>query len=242
MATLEQFGIVASNTVSPALSSERCALEHDAYAEQALEILGRVSDFVSTDLPSTLGSYTSKWHPSGFMVYQLGVSPGMGMLRLHVWPDSERKASEKGDTIHDHAWHVASLVLRGNYTDTIFDIEKEQGVSEEQRRSRGLLRLFDASYNPDASQELTTDGTCVRAKPLLKRIIKEAETHTIQPDIFHQPTISRSQAVATLVLNSFRVHEHGPFVLIDGPSEPIPEVRQSLSEEDLSITKQLFAG
>lgn len=242
MSSLEQFGILPSNTTSPALSGERCVLDNDAYSEEALAILGKVSDFVITEAASSLDTYVSRWHPSGFMVYQLGISPGLGMLRLHVWPNTERKGSEKGDTIHDHAWHVASLVLRGSYIDTIFDVDVEGSLSEYDRKARGLLRLFDASYNADASQELKTDGTCVRVTPSHERTIIETETHTIEPGIFHQPTIAREVSVATLVLNSFRVHENGPFVLIDGPPDPIPEVRNPLSEENINTTRQLLVG
>lgn len=242
MSSLEQFGIKPSHTTSPALAEERCGLGHAAYTERALRILQHASDFVVTELPGDLESFRSRWHPSGFMVYQLGTVVGLGMVRLHVWPNSERMISEKGDSVHDHAWHVASLVLRGSYSDTIYDLRREEVPSEEERIARGLLRVFDASYNPDASQVLTTDGTCVRILPVAQRIVRNQETHTIEPDVFHQPTLTSDQSVATLVLNSFRVHNNGPYVLIDGPPDAIPEVRQPLSEDDIAVTKQILAA
>ncbi len=241
MASLEQFGIARSHTTSPALADDRYELGHDAYTEKAFGILHSVSDFVATELPNNLNSFLSAWHPSGFMVYQLGTAEGLGMLRLHVWPDTDRKGSEKGDTIHDHAWHVASLVLKGTYQDTVFDVAQEAAASEHDRKHKGLLRLFDASYKPDASQELTTNGTCVRATPITERTILKGEEHSINPSVFHQPNISSDRSVVTLVLNSFRAYNSGPYVLIDGPSDPIPEVRQPLSDDDIYIASQLLA-
>ncbi len=240
MASLEQFGIIPSSTTSPALLEERYRFGHDVYTEQAFEVLHRVSDFTATEVPYTLDTFISRWHPSGFMIYQLGTVPGLGMLRLHVWPDTERKQEQKGDTIHDHAWHVVSLVLKGVYTDALFEVDKEDSISEEDRKIKGLLRLFEASYKPDTSQELSTGGTCVRAIPSAERIVHEGEVHAIEPSVFHQPTIATAEATVTLVLNSFRTHDYGPYVLIDGPAVPIPEIRQSLTEDDLAVTKQIL--
>lgn len=113
MTAFEQFNIAPPNTISPALVSEWCRLNHDDFSEEAFHVLNGVADYVVTELPQRLDDFLGTWHPSGFMIYQLGTHPELGMLRLHVWPEGERVVGEKGDTIHDHAWYIASVALRG---------------------------------------------------------------------------------------------------------------------------------
>lgn len=240
MTAFEQFNVIPPNTISPALAPERCTLNHDDFSAEAFQVLNGVADYVATELPQRLDEFLGRWHPSGFMIFQLGTHPELGMLRLHVWPEAQRQVGEKGDTIHDHAWHIASVALRGTYRDTIFDASPQDATTERERKERGLLAKFEAQYAPGAPQALIDSGERVLAEPVAHREIPEGETHTIEPDVFHQPTIAYENSAVTLVLSSFRVHNGGPFVLFDGPPNTIQEDRQYVTDDDLEITRGLL--
>lgn len=242
MTSLEQFGIIEPVTSSPALHAETCEMGHDEYIERTSKLLEELGEVVTGTVVPQLENFSGVWHPSGFVVFQLGVHPDFGQLRLHVWPESLRKLGDIGDTIHDHSWHVSSLVLKGVYSDDITDLESVTVDSEEKRRQEGLLHVFEARYSEkDQSIVLATDGDCVRITSRQERHVPEGDTHAIEPRIFHQPTIPSTIGTATLVLNSFRAVEHGPYVLMDVPNEQQPpRGRQPATSEDINSIKQLF--
>lgn len=240
MTAFEQFNVVPPNTISPALAPERCTLNHDDFSAEAFRVLSGVADYVTTELPQRLDEFLGRWHPSGFMIYQLGTHPELGMLRLHAWPETKREVGDIGDTIHDHAWHIASVALRGTYRDTIFDVLPQDESTEQERIESGLLAKLEAQYIPCAPQVLVDTGERVLASPVRHREIAEGETHTIWPDVFHQPTIPYGSSAATLVMSSFRVHDGGPFVLFNGPPEVIRGTRQGLSSDDLEATRDIL--
>ena len=240
MSRLIEAGIFPPNALSPALSNETIELSHSEYTLIAGELLLRLSEIVIDEAIPILENYHGKWHPSGFQIYNLGVCPDLGFLRLHVWPADIRKALDKGDTIHDHSWHVASTVLEGQYKDKIYDLQSH-GIVAEKDRQAGSLRVFKAGYNPDGSQVLETDGSVVDASPVQKRTINKGEFHFIEPGVFHKPEIPISESCVTLVINSFRVYPEGPYVLIDDSTEPISEVRQVVSTNEIDLTKELLS-
>lgn len=199
-------------------------MSHQDYADRAyaeLQIIQEATEEVITDLDQ----YPARWHPTGFMVYQLGIKPDLGMLRLHIWPAADRKTGSSGDTIHDHAWHVASLVLRGVYHDEIYEVEP---ADEQPDNNEEVYRVLDTNYGAVQQNPLLGNGRQVRITATTDRRIAESEFHSIEPGIFHKPIIPIEQAVATLVFLSFRTQEEGPFVLTsaqhDFPDEKRPEV------------------
>lgn len=242
MTPLEQFGIIEPKTSSPALLAETCELDHQNYIERTSELLPKLGEVVIDSVVPNLDNFSGAWHPSGFVVFQLGIHPSFGQLRLHVWPDHLRKIGDIGDTIHDHSWHVSSLILKGTYSDDILDLEPVLVGSEEERRQQGLLHVFEALYSAeDKSIVLATSGECVRITHKQERHVPEGNMHAIEPRIFHQPTIPKTTGAATLVLNSFRAVENGPYVLMDSPNElQPPRSRQPATQQDVDFIKRLF--
>lgn len=126
------------------------------------------------------------------------------------------------------------------YSDIIFDVTYQDASSEEDRKEKGLLTKFEVDYTPGAPQALVDSGETVLVSPSQMRQIPEGSTHTIDTGVFHQPTIPEGFSAATLVLSSFRVHEGGPFVLLDGPPDTIKETRKSVSSDDKKLVHFLL--
>ncbi len=177
MTPLEQFGIIEPETSSPALHTETCELGHQEYIERTAELLPKLGEVVMDTVVPRLENFSGAWHPSGFVVFQLGIHPNFGQLRLHAWPNHLRKLGDIGDTIHDHSWHISSLVLNGTYSDNIIELEPVNVNSEEDRRQQDLLRVFEAQYSEDKSIVLATNGDCVRIAHMQERDISEGNTH-----------------------------------------------------------------
>ncbi len=243
MTTLEQFQGRPEIDVAHVLSVEPSALSPHEFSEKAFQTLGLLSAHVMEEIIPNLENRSGLWHPNGFMVFQLGTKPDLGTLRLHIWPKGLRQMNKRvnGDTIHDHAWHLASRILQGTYTDEIYDVsEVPFQISEEGRAQQGLFRLFRVKYDPESHESLATDGTLVSAVLREHRVALSDEHHFIEAGVFHKTTIPEDKFVATLVLNSPTVEKAGPRILIDGPAELISEPRKAIIKEELLFAKNQF--
>ena len=92
------------------------------------DLSGLIMELAVPNLPDLAG----RWHPSGFMVFPMGMHPQLGSLRLHIWPQELRNIKERGHgllyshkwglvrdgDIHNHAWDIISQVIKG-YSDNI---------------------------------------------------------------------------------------------------------------------------
>lgn len=203
--------------------------------------LRELSDAVVSDVIPTLEERPGKWHPvGGFMVYHLGVNTDGESLRLHIWPEGERKKSKVGPHIHNHAWQLSSLVLAGTYMDTIYGIEPAGIVDDEnERRDRGLLRAFSLGYLPDGTDAMLTDGTCFFVKPINNRVVDAGEIHNIKDGVYHLPKIPDDKTVATLVLDSPSLG-YNTTVFIDASANPIQEARHKITPSEARRAAKLL--
>lgn len=229
MASLQERGITSGDDANHTRVAEAEQLQANAFFDRAAELLEAVSDDVLADIVPNLEHYEGRWHPNGFMVFQLGVTPDGSSLRLHIWPRGERHGAEWGTTIHDHAWHLASRVLAGTYTDRLVNVDLTPSGDEVRA---GLLRVYQAGYGPDGQQGLVTDGRYAAVELSEPRVVPAGRMHTIEAGVYHSTTIGDDELAATLILDSPKVID-GPNVLMDAPSgEPIYATRPAISEAD----------
>lgn len=238
--TLEKFRIMPAQDAAHVLSVDSSALPPHRFSEKAFQTLDSLSAEVIGEVIPNLENYSGRWHPNGFMVFQLGTNTDLGTLRLHIWPNSFREMSEKAnaDTIHDHAWHLSSKILAGVYRDELYDVsEVSSQISEEERAQQGLLRVFRVNYDPNLPDSLVTDGTF--ARPILRehRNVSSGGHHFIEAGVFHKTTIPEDKLVATLVLNSPTIQKTGPRILINGPAEAFSTPRKAISREEVMAAK-----
>jgi hypothetical protein len=246
MKSLEQYGI-QSPAASASLQQGGNYLPVGEFFEQAHDLLGPVGDIVQADVIPSLEEHAGRWHPSGYMVYSLGVHRDLGSLRLHIWPQNMRR-SETRDVpglprdVHDHVLHIASVAVGGVYEDDIFKVERVgRDLTDEQVARDGLLRIFTFPDDDPSTGTLVTDGRFVRATPIEHRIVPKDDTHSIEAGTFHAPAISEDALAATLSFSSNRINLVGPHILAGGSAEPIPGRRKRVvtPEDAVAVKRQL---
>lgn len=259
MNTLTNYGIMpklengesTENALTSLLHNEKSTIEPAEFYAESCKLLMVLGDVVMSEIVPELEEYYGRWHPSGFMVYQLGSHDKLGLLRLHIWPEGLRRRAIKGvgrlgdiydGDIHNHAWNLSSLALR-YYCDNMYEVTdiNEIDLTNEEIIERELFRVYNVTYEENVSQALTPNGRIVKAEISQQRVANQGEIHTIAPGLFHSPTIPISRLGSTLVLDSFRVID-GPDILVRGTNDPIRDTRQTISKDEAILAKnQLLA-
>jgi hypothetical protein len=247
MSSLEKFGITLDGA-KILQHSDTNELSSDEFFERSTQLLEDIEGVVRDEVISDLENQYGRWHPSGFMVYPLGAHPELGGLRLHVWPQGLRQRKVEGlgwlddeqicdGDIHNHAWHISSRVLSGQYSDNMYEVNSsglEPGsLTDYDVAMKGLLHVFQVKYRTDTTPEfLQATGAYVTADITSRRQVNAGNIHLIEAGPFHAPTIAEDQLSATLVFNSHRVSAGGPDILVAGSSRPILGGRVDVSIEE----------
>jgi len=245
MQFLERAGIDIDIRQIHQFTSAEHLLRADEFFDRASVMLDKLGIPVLDNARSILDSHSGRWNPMGFMVLSLGSHPELGILRLHIWPKDLRKVTPKGEPIHNHAWHLESRILEGEYTDEIYVVgEHEPSLEDEnERKERGFLRVFNVGFG-ERGGTLETDGSCVKVAVGEYRTAKSGEHHSIEQGVFHKTTIAHDKLVATLVFDAPTLVFDAPTlvsirskILIDGPVNPITEVRDAITSQDIATVK-----
>lgn len=72
------------------------SLPEREFFDQAGFALETFSAIAQEEIIPHLEEYEATWHPSGFMVFHLGIHPTLGNLRFHVWPKGLRVREDRG--------------------------------------------------------------------------------------------------------------------------------------------------
>jgi hypothetical protein len=238
MSNLGEFGILPPRSAVEPRYQERTTISHQEFCKHAGEFLLNLSEIVVSDSIPNLESYPAEWQPMGFQIYNLGIYPELGFLRLHVWPEDSRRATQKTDIIHNHSRHIASTVLSGIYRDSLFDVHRV--VNHEDEPRVGRYTVYGKAINPDQTEALLSEAVLVEASVTENRRITTGNQHFIEPDIFHQTRIPLAESCVTLVFNSFRTRADGPYMLLDEPPSPTAALREAITPEEVDGVKKLF--
>lgn len=217
---------------------ERTTLPHPEYCRQAGGLLLKLKDTVVAHSIPNLEDYPAKWQPMGFQIYDLGIYPELGFLRLHVWPEGLRRATQKTDIIHNHPRHIASTVLYGTYVDHIFDLRQSDGHGGGSGDNK--YTVYGKAIHPDQTEALLSEGVVVEAAIKESRKVVTGGQHFIEPGVFHQTRIPLGETCVTLAFNSFRTSADGPYVLLDEPPSAVAELRETITPGEIDSVKKLF--
>lgn len=198
---LKKFGIHSGHDVQHQQMADYDHLKDGGYFDRATTALGRLAPAVFEDVVPNLAEVSGRWNPGGFIVFPLGMHDDLGSLRLHVWPKGMSRESDNGPNIHNHAWLLASQVLTGTYTDTIYNV-RPSGDIEQATEEDEPLRLYRRTRDEIGRDVLVTDGAAVTPLPVEDRRVSAGGTHTIDRDIYHLTTIPDDELAATLVFDS----------------------------------------
>jgi hypothetical protein len=239
MSSLGEFGILPPRSATEPRYQERTTISHEEFCRRAGEFLLKLQEPVINDSIPNLESYPAQWQPMGFQIYDLGIYPELGFLRLHAWPENSRRATQKTDIIHNHSRHIASTVLSGTYRDSLFDVRQLGDQKDEPQTDR--YTVYGKAINPDQTEALLSENIVVEASVKEDRKITTGNQHFIEPDIFHQTRIPLAESCVTLVFNSFRTRADGPYMLLDEPPSSAAALREVITPEEVDGVKKLFA-
>lgn len=238
MKHLETLGIISGNDLQHRYLADPKKYEPSKFFDTAFKLLKQASPIVLEKVVPFLENYPGRWNPGGFMVFPLGLMEDSSSLRLHVSAANLPRNILDGPFIHNHGWHLASQVIAGEYSDTIFDI-KRQPSDIKTNAEKGVFRLYETKRNPGGLDELVTDGAIVKALPVKERHISEGNFHRIEAiTVYHLPTTPSEQLAATLVLDS-PAFVNSTYVLIDNKvGKTIFRRRLVVDRESVEIAKE----
>lgn len=208
------------------------------FMADSMAILDAQEVRVKEQIIPNLENFTGTWHPNGFMVIPLGTNPKHGMLRLHIWPEGFRHERVEKPGIHNHAWHLASVCLKGTYQEEYYDLTKVGSVSEQERVALGALRSFQVGYNPGQPDELAFDSDVFTVAVSKTDEMQERGIHWIRPEAFHNTTIPLNECVATIALDSRPMQGLSPRVLLDTSADVLQSSRIAITREELATARE----
>jgi hypothetical protein len=185
-------------------------MERDHFCD-FIAVLGDAEDLVARRLVR---------HPLGFLHAALWTA-GAETLRLHVWPrHGERRRAEW--PVHDHMWHLASVLLVGQLTNILYSVSDAAPAPER--------RLFEVHYDGQRN-DLVPTGRLVAVNEFCRTVYAAGEMYQVESGQFHETVVAEDVFVATLVLAS-TVRERPPLVVADQTTGVNASERTPLNEED----------
>ncbi|GAB2752652.1 hypothetical protein GCM10027039_08350 [Terrabacter koreensis] len=165
------------------------------FLSSALAIL----DEVETDLGALLMSALpeGRWHPNGFQVFPILDVPGIGIVRVHVWPKGPRMTRQGHPVVHTHVFHLYSRVLAGEYRETLFDVAESDGGAN----SWEGWRVSPPTGDGFDRIELEAVRYLVSPRGGLARY-GSAQSHAMPAGSYHSTSIPRGGDCITLALLS----------------------------------------
>ncbi|MFB9839207.1 hypothetical protein [Actinoallomurus acaciae] len=177
--------------------------DDDQYQQFKESAESTLREFARSALPAATRSLSGGvWHPYGFAIWDLRTIPRLGKLRLHVWPDVDRKVRPWGPRIHRHGWHLASLVLTGTYRDVLYSDSAQRPGSGDWRP----VTPYRVETLPGDKRRITPEDGTLHIRQKERREVGASGMHYIPAGRFHDTLIPTDEFVATLVLLG---HEQG---------------------------------
>ena len=162
----------------------------DEFKEAGTLVLREISARVP-DVIASAASVTGVWHPNGFAIWSLRELPGLGTLRLHVWPDRHRRVRDWGPRIHAHGWHLASMVLAGTYSDRVYQVVEVPGRT---------MTIYEIFHTGGGRSKVSPTGERVTIERVATRVVKPGELHYLPHSVVHETVVPDTEYVATLVV------------------------------------------
>ena len=171
--------------------------EFSSFCELASVALERETRNLASTAVEKFSSLEARWHPTGFAVFHIDSSYGLGDLRLHIWPAGERVVRPAGAPIHTHAWHLCSRILAGTYTETIYE-ESMPGAP-----GANCYQSGNINYLVDKDSVVSGDKALLRPKTTTRSV--SGDFHMVPADVPHETFIDQDSFVATLLMTSHPV-------------------------------------
>lgn len=158
------------------------------------------------------------WHPLGFASCVIKEVVGEVILRVHYWPQNERRTKNPDWPVHTHSYTLSSLVLHGN----IEDIQYETTEGDE-------FALYQGTYfNGDS--EINRLGRRVRISECISKTHVKGGQYRVERGVFHQSSVKLSESAVTFVALSESTTD-APLVLGGDGEHKYPYDRTPFNQE-----------
>lgn len=244
MKALAKFGIRSGEDLQHSHTALPENFPFPEYSQRAEAFLNEISATVLANVKEIFADVKGKWNPGGFMVFPLGLTDDGCSIRFHVWPQGMKRKTDQGPNPHNHALHLSSRIVIGQYSDFILDVNKLDiaPVSKSDAlKEVDVYGLYGTYRTPGGKDILKTDGTLVKATPRTARNLREGETHHIKAGEYHLSTVPKEILAATLVLDSPSFRESSDLLLKSIEPE-ILRVRRNLEETQIQTAMEQVIG
>jgi hypothetical protein len=146
-----------------------------------------------TYLKSHLRIDLSVWHPLGFVLFKLGSVEGIGSLRMHIWPDNQRKPQQPHWAIHNHIWTLKSHIICGTATNEIYSVKCVEGPA--------LHQFYQVRYEDNRSI-LESTGRRISCVLASTANYTKGEYYEVSGSCYHATRVRPDILTATIVLTT----------------------------------------
>jgi hypothetical protein len=179
----------------------------------------------------------AQWHPNGFAMWNLTQRDVIGRMRLHIWPDENRVVRAWGPKIHRHAWHLASLVICGEYEDVLFEDSDSMPADSQDWREVVPYKVEIA----ESQRNILPLEQSMFIRVSEARKIPAGRFHFIPADVFHQTTVQDKAFTSTLIVQSPMTSDAG-VAIEEGRHPARTHGRESVSVHDAKNMLQQLRG
>lgn len=175
------------------------------------------------------GPLEGRWHPNGFMVFNVEDIADFGLVRLHVWPESGRQALKGHPVIHRHTFHLLSRVILGTYR------EVQYAVSEcAESDGSAVPGWVVVPPNGDGIDRLAPDSAHYHVSPRASvDSFGAGSSHQMPAGDYHATSIRRWEECWTLALLSRPIPGETDHLVGRGGLARLENARQPTSVEQV---------
>jgi len=172
------------------------------------------------------------WHPTGFIVLEL-LRDDEGALRLHLWPEGERKRGRPCWPVHDHIWDLRSRVLCGSVSSHDYEVHDDV---------EGSSMLYAVEYAAGSSSCMRRSERRVSARARVPRRMEAGQRYSVTAGVFHASRVEPGGFAATLVATEIGSRAR-PWVLgpVDGP-KVVPVERPRADPQSVQAMVERVGG
>ena len=169
-----------------------------------------------------------QWHPLGFLKSTLGVVPGVGSIRFHIWHPHLRQPQEPLMLIHHHNWMLNSHLIYGTLTNELYDVVITSPES-------ATHKVYSVDYQGDHSTLKATDQFII-CRNIGTQKFQSGQDYDVPIGQYHTTVVEENILTSTVVVSS-RQTDRGQLVLGPLSGEPLYEYHRVMC--DTTIAYQL---
>jgi hypothetical protein len=175
-------------------------------------------DFLEENLTSLSSDCQPLWHPLGFSSCIIKSDVPDQVLRVHFWPQGERRTKNPDWPIHTHCYKLSSLILQGK----ICDIQYTQHEGDD-------FVVYEVTYD-NGNSKITNSGRRISISESTNLIRETGCQYTVPREVFHQSQVSFDSSAVTLV-SLCNMTDDKPLVLGINGDDSYPYERKPFSKD-----------